>query len=254
MKKWKIIGLALLLASMVSMASTSVLASVVLTGTRMIYPGNAHEKSIQLTNQDSTPSVMQVWVDSGDEGSTPETADAPFLVTPPLFRIEPNEGQLVRVVFTGEGLPQDRESVFYLNTMQIPSTDAANADRNQMVVMLRNRIKLFYRPTGIKGNVEHVTDQLRFDVRQEGEHWRVTAENLSAYYISMLGAKVISNEHEFPFEPGMIAPFSTLEWVVKSSGLPVPLSLKVRYVFINDYGGSIESEFKTGPAVQLNGK
>jgi len=91
----------------------SSLASVVMTGTRVIYPGGAKERSIQFSNQDDAPSVVQVWIDSGNPDSTPETADAPFVVTPPVFRIEPKSGQTARLIFTGKDLPQDRESVFF---------------------------------------------------------------------------------------------------------------------------------------------
>jgi len=51
---------------------------------------------------------MQVWVDRF--GETPESANepVPFLVTPPIFRMEPNEGQSIRLLYTREALPQDR--------------------------------------------------------------------------------------------------------------------------------------------------
>ncbi|PRC93782.1 fimbrial biogenesis chaperone [Solimicrobium silvestre] len=250
-KNWKIIGSALFL-SVLTMAPA--LASVVMTNTRVIYPANAREKSIQLTNQDSLPSVMQVWIDSGDDKSTPETAEAPFLVTPPLFRIEPNEGQTIRLVFIGEGLPQDRESVFYLNTVQIPSLDANSADQNQMIVMLRNRIKLFYRPTTIKGGIERATDQFSFSVQQEGADWRVTAENKSGYHISLVNAKVVSNAQEFPFEPSMVAPYSKADWVIKNPGHPMQLPMTVNYSFINDYGGTGQGEYKFNPDTPVTDK
>ena len=136
------------------------MSSVLIDGTRLIYPSNKSQQSISLNNPDDKPSVMQVWVDSGDADSTPETADAPFVVTPPVFRIDPKVSQSVRIVFVGQEVakewPQDQEKVFYLNTLQIPAVDPANADQNQMLLLLRNRIKLFYRPSTLTGDVGQV--------------------------------------------------------------------------------------------------
>ncbi|ELN4703365.1 fimbria/pilus periplasmic chaperone, partial [Escherichia coli] len=72
-------------------------ASVIVTGTRVIYPADAREKSVQLTNQDAFPNVVQAWVDVNNPQSTPETADAPFMITPPMFRMEPKAGQTMRL-------------------------------------------------------------------------------------------------------------------------------------------------------------
>ncbi|WP_431221800.1 fimbrial biogenesis chaperone [Serratia sp. L9] len=123
---------------------------------------------MQLTNNDSIPYVVQMWTDINNPSSTPDNADGPFVVVPALFRIEPKTGQSVRLMFTGKDLPQDRESVFYLNSVQIPPKNIAGAAENQMTVVLRNRVKVFYRPKGIVGGPEKVTEQIRFSLKQQG--------------------------------------------------------------------------------------
>lgn len=60
-------------------------ASVVMTGNRVVYPAQNKEVNIQLTNHDDFPNVIQVWMDSGNEDSTPETGQAPFIITPPFL-------------------------------------------------------------------------------------------------------------------------------------------------------------------------
>ena len=127
-------------------------ASVVMTNTRVIYPSDAKERSVQLRNNDSFPNVVQVWTDINNSESTPENADGPFLALPAIFRIEPNRGQLFRLIYSGDNLPKDRESLFYLNFLQIPPISKDNAGENQMLVMLKNRVKIFYRPVEIKSN------------------------------------------------------------------------------------------------------
>ncbi len=137
---------ALLLVLLASIAQAR--ASVVVTGTRVIYPGEAREKTVQLSNRDAFPNVVQAWVDIDAPDAPPDQADAPFLVNPAVFRMAPDSGQTLRIVYTGQGLPGDRESLFHLNVLQIPPRNSSHADRNQMLLMLRNRLKLFYRPAG----------------------------------------------------------------------------------------------------------
>lgn len=217
--------------------------SVVLPNTRVIYDGSAAERSIQFTNRDDGPSVMQVWIDSGDEQSTPKTADAPFLVSPPIFRIDAKGGQTVRVVYTGKDLPQDRETVFYLNTLQVPSVNTTYSDENQMLVMLRNRLKLFYRPAGIEDSAQSAPEKLGFSIGTHGKGERISVKNASSYYVSMVSGTVTCGSHTATFEPDMVAPHAGAAWDLKGK-CPVDsagIRLKLRYV--DDYGAVREAEY-----------
>ncbi|MNZ14074.1 Chaperone protein EcpD precursor [compost metagenome] len=230
------LGLALWLCTFTSIAS----ASVVTVGTRIIYPGDSAEKTVQLTNQDTFPNVVQVWADVNNPNSTPDDADAPFLITPPVFRIEPRSGQSVRIRYVGEGLPQDRESVFYLNFQQIPPRSDAHKSQNQLLVMLRNRLKLFYRPAGIVGAPEKLPEQLRFSLNRAGDGWKIVVDNPSGYYASFSGATLVTGGHELRLKNGMVAPKSqTALWnIAKNTALPKgPATL--RCSLINDYGARI---------------
>ena len=55
-----------------------------------------------------------------DVHSTPESVDAPFLITPPLFRMDAQKEQSLRIVYTHDQLPADRESLFWLNVLEVP--------------------------------------------------------------------------------------------------------------------------------------
>lgn len=54
-----------------------------------------------------TPSLTQVSVDDGRVQNQPEKDAAPFIVLPPIVRIEPGKGQSWRLVFNGSRLPQE---------------------------------------------------------------------------------------------------------------------------------------------------
>jgi len=220
--------------------------SVTLPGTRVIYDASLRERSLQFTNGDNAPSVMQVWVDSGDERSTPKTADAPFVVAPPIFRIEPKAGQTVRLVFTGKDLPQDRESVFYLNTLQIPSISAANADQNQMLVLLRNRLKIFYRPAGIEGRPQNAHEKLALHRQGGGNGTRITASNGSGYYLSLVGGTLTCGARTSTFAAGMVAPHADAQWDVPGNCPANATDIRVKVRYVDDYGAVREADYPVG--------
>ncbi len=215
-------------------------ASVVITGTRVIYPGDAQVKTLQLTNEDPFPNVVQAWVDVDDSASTPDTADAPFMVSPPVSRIAAGSGQRLRMVYTGSGLAQDRESLFHLNVLQIPPRNMGTADRNQMLLMLRNRLKLLYRPTGIAGSVDRLPEQLQFRCVQAAGRWYVQVTNPTGFYASFGGASVSVAGREWPLSAPMVPPFATVEWLpVQPQALP-PGNLSLQAQLINDFGARLD--------------
>ncbi|PHI32566.1 molecular chaperone [Budvicia aquatica] len=218
------------------------MASVVMLNTRVIYPADAASKTVQLTNNDNIPYVMQMWVDINNPASTPENADGPFVTVPALFRIEPNAGQSVRLIFTGSGLPQDRESIFYLNSAQIPPKNVANNAENQMLVVLRNRLKVFYRPKGIVGGPEDIASQLRFSLKQQGAQWILTVSNDSGYYASFIHAAAMVGNTPVLFKADMVAPKSQASWVSEKRASSAAGAQKIKFTLINDYGGHTQAE------------
>lgn len=127
-------------------------ASVIMTGTRIIYNEGSRSVDVNLKNQSNFPYVVQTWFDAGKMSGGPDASvQVPFIATPPVFRIQPGAGQVVKVTFTGGlNLPDDRESVFYFNFLQVPPSNIDKNDvKNKMLVMLRNRVKIFYRPTSL---------------------------------------------------------------------------------------------------------
>ncbi|ECK7329236.1 fimbria/pilus periplasmic chaperone, partial [Salmonella enterica subsp. enterica] len=99
--------------------------SVTILGSRIIYPSTASSVDVQLKNNDAIPYIVQTWFDDGDMNTSPENSSAmPFIATPPVFRIQPKAGQVVRVIYNNtKKLPQDRESVFWFNVLQVPPTN-----------------------------------------------------------------------------------------------------------------------------------
>ncbi len=127
-------------------------AGVVVGGTRLVYPGGKKEATITVKNPDDIPYLVQSWVNADLEGNV----KAPFLVTPPLFRLNGGKENTLRVVKTAQALPEDRESVFWLsvktvppeaegkgNHLQIACAPASNCSiaRRRWSVCLKRRLK-----------------------------------------------------------------------------------------------------------------
>lgn len=124
----------------------SVQSAVIISGTRIIYPEKDKEVSIKMTNNGKSPVLIQSWIDSGDPKSRPDNAQAPFTLTPPINRVDPGKGQSLRIRYTGEALPQDKESIFYLNVLEIPARVNNTEGKNVLQMAFRSRLKLFFPP------------------------------------------------------------------------------------------------------------
>lgn len=145
----------LLTTTILSIGLSAAQAGVVIGGTRVIFDGNKKEASIGINNPDKTPYLIQSWIETPGGGAE----KAPFIITPPLYRLNNGQQNVERIVATG-ALPQDKESLFWLNIKAIPS--AAKVD-NTLQIAIKTRIKLIYRPAAMKGaSPEEQVDKLRW--------------------------------------------------------------------------------------------
>ncbi|MEG5733469.1 molecular chaperone [Enterobacter bugandensis] len=175
------------LLSTLLLVATASHAGVIINGTRLIYQGEKKESSLGLSNPDATDYLVQSWVDSGGKN----LAKAPFLITPPLFRLDAHEDNVLRVVRTGGNLPEDRESLYWLNIKAIPSSKHVEGV-NTLQIAINTRIKLLYRPSAVKGRPEDVADKLEW--RREGND--LVVNNPTPFYmnfqtVTLNGHKVV---------------------------------------------------------------
>ena len=87
--------------ALLSLTLTSASAGVVIGGTRIIFDGAKKEASISITNPDDVPYLIQACIDVQDG----QSGKAPFIITPPLYRLDGGQKNLERIVMTGS-LPQ----------------------------------------------------------------------------------------------------------------------------------------------------
>ncbi|MCF0263616.1 fimbria/pilus periplasmic chaperone [Acinetobacter guillouiae] len=200
-------------------AESKAVGGVSLGATRVIYPMNAKQASLSIINHSKKDRyLINAWV----ETTAGEKAKS-FLVTPPLFVAEPAAENTFRIVSLATNLPQDRESVFWLNVKSIPSVDKKILEeKNILQLAVLSRIKLFVRPEKLKTTPEDALKQVKFLKTASG----VEVDNQSPYYISFVNVTV----NESKLGSVMAAPFEkTL--ISKVTGN------KVSYQTVNDFGG-----------------
>jgi chaperone protein EcpD len=231
----------LLTCSMLSLLAASAHAGVVIASTRVIYPAQERQVTVQLTNDEKQfPLLIHTWIDDGNEKSTPDQLPVPFLLTPPIFRLDPGKGLALRISYLKDKLlPTDKETVFYLNVLEVPPKPKPvdGKESNTMQLAFRTRIKLFFRPKGLPGKSADAPGQLRWKLVTEGAEPALVAQNPSVYYVSFESVALAINGNEIKSEtPQMIAPGGTQYFPLKDVHPTAGAKLEVRFNSIGDYG------------------
>lgn len=228
----RIYPLIILLTPIISL-SLSHAAGIQVGRTRIVYDAGKKEISLPLINKETElPWLIQSWTDTGD-GRT----RGPFIVTPPLFRLEPQKEQSLRIAWNGTALPENKESLFYMNVRTIPATAAEDDDKNVLRLIYKTRIKLFWRPKGLKGDPDETCKNLRYS--RHGQQLTVT--NQGAFHITFDNLKLGNAKLE---KADMVTPQSSVE-------IPVPDTAtgnQVSWRCITDYGNA--SDKYTAPLSQ----
>lgn len=216
-------------------------AALVITGTRIIYPAEREEVTVQIKNNSKTPVLAQAWIDEGDENSTAAKAKSPFLLTPPVFRVNPDKGQSVRLRLLAKALPQDRESLYWFNVLELPPKPSEEEleGRNMLQLAFRTRIKLFYRPAGLSG-VEEAPKQVNWRLVEAdgGKGLALEGHNPSRFHVSF-SEVALAGQARTALGGGMLAPGETQRFPLPA-GAPRPAAdAKVEYTIINDFGGGV---------------
>ncbi len=216
-----------------SLCSFQVQAGVVINGTRVIYPGNEKEITVQVSNNGQRPVLVQSWLDSGDSGATTDEITTPFILTPPINRLDAGKAQSLRISgVSTSALPQDRESLFWLNVLEIPGRPGSEMkNENYLQLAVRSRIKLFWRPAALREGAAGAPQALSWSVTEQG----LKAINPTPYFISLatitVGGKTMDVD--------MVDPFShrTFPHVKASRGSTVQAE------WIDDYGAIRSQNF-----------
>lgn len=159
-------------------------ASVVMNNTRVIFPSDKEIVNVQLINKSAEGHLVQSWVDNGNPNEKPENLKLPLAVVPAVVKIGAGDGQILTVVKSNlaAALPADRETLFWLNFIDIPP-QPKDKRGNFIQFAVRNRVKVFYRPAAL--NVRQIDVQNHLQIKREGNN--ACVNNSSPYFITAAG-------------------------------------------------------------------
>ncbi len=203
-------------------------SGVIIGGTRLIYPEGNKNVSITVENPDKTPYLIQSWIENDNEGNQSD-----FTITPPLFRLNSDNTNSLRIFLTQNTLPKDRESLFWLNIKTIPATE--KTAENSLKIAFKTQMKLIYRPTSLA--------KVNFEVEQNKLVWSkvgksIIVKNPTPYYMNFQSINFNGKNAE---NITYIAPFSSKSFITNNNELHGTIKWEV----INDYGSAINaSEIK----------
>lgn len=242
--KYLTMGCTLLLTMVAICAQAGIIASA----TRVIFHEGDTEKSLMLSNTNSYPIVTQTWVDDGDINATPEQFHSPFIALPSVFTMQPSSLKGLRIVFTGEPLPTDRESVFWLNLYEIPPNQPDIPPIASRVMLTMNtQMKIFYRPKSLKGETESAAKSASFSLLESPSGYLLRCNNRSAFYLSFANIYVQISGKKYTVQQEsdmMIAPYSIRDYrlgnITISNSIP---KIAVKATFINEQGQQFMNDY-----------
>ena len=217
-------------------------ASVVIAGTRVVYNATDSEVTLKLSNVGKSPALAQVWLDKGDPKADPSKLDLPFMLTPPLARIDPGKSQTIRIAYTGEPMAKDRETLLWFNMLEVPPKPTAEqAGPNYVQLAFRSRLKFFFRPAGLQGKSDDAPGKLTWHLGAQDGKPALLVSNPTPYHVTIIEAHLGEGPHAPQFdEGGMVAPGAQL--ALPLSAAPGAAGGKVSFTTLNDYGGPMKHE------------
>lgn len=239
-----IIGIiALTCADMLQAAETELSPetfSLHLGATRIFYDPDKKGTLLTVNNNQDYPMLVQSEVLSENLKSP-----APFVITPPLFRLDGGQSSSLRIIRTGGEFPSDRETLQWVCVKGIPPTEedqwAKNSNTGKSInnkvslkvqFSINSCIKLFVRPRDVRGNSTDAASSVSW--QRIGRKLKGT--NPTPFYVNL--SEVTIGGYKVNMKPPYIAPFSSVEF-----DMPNNASGDIQWKIINDYGG-ISKPFK----------
>ncbi|MBP2199600.1 fimbrial biogenesis chaperone [Pantoea cypripedii] len=218
----------ILLCSLLFLSTFTAYASVVINNTRVIFNGDKKSANVQLMNKSSETHLVQSWIDNGNPDAKPEDLKLALAVVPAVVRIDADNGQVLNIIKNDlvAALPKDRESLFWLNIIDIPPVPQHKSG-NYLQFAVRSRLKVFYRPAGLAISQSSLAQHIRV---QGG-----CIKNETPYFVTVVGIEESSGKKGLNLidKALLLRPFSCNAYDRRH-----PLSEQTSYVFkiIDDFG------------------
>lgn len=181
-------------------------------------------------NNNPFPVLIQAWGSNLDTitGSVLDSSgseEIPFIVLPPLQRVEPDEDFILRVRFNGKSIKENTESVYLLSFKAIPISKSSSD--NELLMTVVTNLKVFIRNKLYEsGGVSSAAHKVSSFWVPEG----IIIKNPTPYWLTLSSMKVDKMEIDKELLLKMVEPMSSTlyKW---DKGKPKEIQVK----FIDEY-------------------
>ncbi|MET6675692.1 fimbrial biogenesis chaperone [Citrobacter amalonaticus] len=215
---------------------SSAMAATYINYTRLIINEKDRESTFTVYNEGLRPVLLQLWTEKESLLERPEEIKTPFMILPPIFRLEGNTSRTVRIQFVGDrhALPEDRESLFWLNTLEVPPV--ADNNSGTLQVAFRTRVKLFWRPLALAENtLEDSVKKIQITASDCGGNRCLRVKNNSPLHVTLMDLTLKDGTEikQLP-DDGLLPPLSTKTVLLPKSAMGND-TVKT-FSWIDDYG------------------
>lgn len=202
--------------------STLAVAGVQLDRTRVLIEDGKIRANYALSNNTEIPLLASATITNADGTPTSRLAASPALYQ---VRSKTTHQGTISIL---EPLPQDKESVFWLNVKTVAPESDASKTGSSLQFAIGQRIKIFYRPKGIKEDCKIVADKLKWTKTKDG----LKVENDTPLSMSLV--EVTVGTKKFRLED-LLLPKSSKDWQ-----LAIPTNHKMSFTYADEYGNYVE--------------
>jgi len=245
-------------------------AAVQLERTRVLITQKDGSASINASNTAKQPVLLQVWVEEGEAArgkiagvqvAARPDAQVPFIVDPPVLRLNPGESRALQVWLSQKNnkLPEDRESQFWLNVLEVPAVEINEDGQteqtgNRLDISIVTRIKVLWRPEKLMRPNYQWTGKddlwLALEKDDNNQYWLVlnnpspfhlSVDKLTVYEGDRKAEKKDKTEIPAPVQALMLLPFGKQK--IRLANAPAkPETVHAVIVYIGDWGELLEME------------
>lgn len=230
--KYKMIKkIKLTILSIFSILSNYCYASIEINKDKFIFVESKGQEIIEIKNNTTNDYFIQSWISHYDENNDTEL---PFIITPPLFKIEKNENYSLKIFKTDEIEKIDRETLYRINIKRIPLLSDSDESKNLLHISMNSVYNLIYRPVSIEEGAKDAYKRIEFLKNKNNEF---IVNNPTPYFITLLN--VNSEDIALIEKSKTIPPFKKYNTknIIKEDGL-------IKWKTINQYGVEINATDK----------
>lgn len=163
---------------------------VAVSAPRIVLNAQDHNVATLISNTSRHTALVRASISS--DGAHADSLP-PFIAMPSLFRLWAGAEQVVRIIRTPGALPADRESLFYLHTLETPIVDGNDAAAGDLLEKVE-RVAFIYRPQHLALLPAEAPRRLLWRLVDRGATRYLQVTNRSPYHIDFVGVRVVDGQ------------------------------------------------------------